>query len=465
MKARFRRALWGLAGLALALPLFHLVENVRGSRAWNAARRARAAAGEVLDPVAFAPPAVPDAENFAAAPRIAAAISGKEPLVRAPAKWPDSRVRGWPEGRRYDLFATPGTLTQKELGAWLGEMRAPLDEIAVAARRPSCRIPVAYNAPETADFIPAMLGFRAAGRILQVRALLALQEGRTEDAFQDVATLLRLTRQFRNEPLLILQLLRSTLGRLALQPLWEGLDRHAWTQPQLAALQELADQDLLASLARAWRLEQLLMDPFYQEMADARPWSWSPDPTPFWEDTRKARRQALFQRLLIPRGWRLQSAIRSQAQFREAIIDSLDPVRHRVDPRRQDLGGSRGGRHEGFFSFTVISTEPFADVNLRTARAQAGLDQARIACALERAGRSNGAYPATLAGLGEHLPTDLIDGAPLRYRRTGDGGYVLYSLGWNGVDDGGEPGQEPDPMRRGDWTWIIHGPPSGSQPG
>ena len=39
-----------------------------------------------------------------------------------------------------------------------------------------------------------------------------------------------------------------------------------------------------------------------------------------------------------------------------------------------------------------------------------------------------------------------MDGQPLRYRLTGDGHFVLYSVGFDGVDQGGKP---PPPFRRG----------------
>lgn len=63
------------------------------------------------------------------------------------------------------------------------------------------------------------------------------------------------------------------------------------------------------------------------------------------------------------------------------------------------------------------------------------------ALALERFHRQRRAYPAALAELMpefvKQLPVDFGDGQPLRYRRTDDGHFVLYSVGLNGVDDTG----------------------------
>jgi len=51
-----------------------------------------------------------------------------------------------------------------------------------------------------------------------------------------------------------------------------------------------------------------------------------------------------------------------------------------------------------------------------------------------------GQYPESLEALvpqyAEKLPHDIIGGQGLHYHRTGDGRFVLYSVGWNGKDDG-----------------------------
>jgi hypothetical protein len=53
-------------------------------------------------------------------------------------------------------------------------------------------------------------------------------------------------------------------------------------------------------------------------------------------------------------------------------------------------------------------------------------------------------------------PHDIIDGQPLKYLRTADGHYAIYSVGWNEKDDGGVAGfkkGEHDVPEEGDWVW------------
>jgi len=51
------------------------------------------------------------------------------------------------------------------------------------------------------------------------------------------------------------------------------------------------------------------------------------------------------------------------------------------------------------------------------------------------------------------MPHDIINGELFRYRRTDDGQFILYSVGWNEKDDGGTPGTKLFDEKFGDWVW------------
>lgn len=96
------------------------------------------------------------------------------------------------------------------------------------------------------------------------------------------------------------------------------------------------------------------------------------------------------------------------------------------------------------------------------AHTQSSLDQARVACALERHHLARHAYPERLQDLlpafTAQLPGDLSNhGQPLQYRK-GVQGYRLYALGWDGLDQGGQVAldtQKPPRhnLKQGDWMW------------
>jgi hypothetical protein len=104
------------------------------------------------------------------------------------------------------------------------------------------------------------------------------------------------------------------------------------------------------------------------------------------------------------------------------------------------------------------------------ARAQSSVDLARVAIALERYRLAHGEYPESLDALAPQfvakVPHDVIGGQssqgsgsagrPLHYRRTSDGQFVLYSVGWNETDDGGVVGLTKGgaaDISKGDWVW------------
>jgi hypothetical protein len=110
--------------------------------------------------------------------------------------------------------------------------------------------------------------------------------------------------------------------------------------------------------------------------------------------------------------------------------------------------------------FARLLFPAFQKAALRFARLQTSSDMASVACALERYRLAHGDYPGTLDALApkfmDKVPHDIINGQPLHYRRTDDGRFVLYSVGWNEKDDGGtvvvKKSGTPD-IEQGDWVW------------
>jgi hypothetical protein len=72
---------------------------------------------------------------------------------------------------------------------------------------------------------------------------------------------------------------------------------------------------------------------------------------------------------------------------------------------------------------------------------------------------AHGQYPEQLSQLiPDYLaavPADPVDGKPLRYRRSEGGTFLLYSVGVNGVDDGGDPAQV-DPGATKSLYWLNY---------
>jgi hypothetical protein len=92
------------------------------------------------------------------------------------------------------------------------------------------------------------------------------------------------------------------------------------------------------------------------------------------------------------------------------------------------------------------------------------VDCASLACALELYRREFGKLPERLDELAPRfiakIPHDVISGGPLHYQGTADGQYVLYSEGWNEMDDHGivvstAQRGEGEAVPSGDWVWRL----------
>jgi hypothetical protein len=170
---------------------------------------------------------------------------------------------------------------------------------------------------------------------------------------------------------------------------------------------------------------------------------------------------------LIPAGWFYQNQFRCARMMMEYYIQLADVSQCTFSPdllRRGDAA----------LTAEIKSTSPFnmleklmlpalGNAAKKFAHAQESVDLARTAIALERYRLAHGEFPKSLDVLAPQfiakLPHDIINGQPLHYRRTSDGQFVLYSVGWNETDDGGVVGldkfrpQDPPNINKGDWVW------------
>jgi len=140
----------------------------------------------------------------------------------------------------------------------------------------------------------------------------------------------------------------------------------------------------------------------------------------------------------------------------------VEPQKHLIHPKiPEQADAALSTMHRTPENFIVAILMPALSVaELKFGYGQSAVDMARVGCALERYRIAHGEYPTSLTVLSpqfiESVPNDVVGGQPLKYRRTGDGRFVLYSIGWNEIDDGGKIGLRPSgspDMRTGDWVW------------
>jgi len=342
-----------------------------------------------------------------------------------------------------------------------------IEELRVASRLPGSRFPLNYNVnPPEAILLPHLADLKNCSQVLQLRAVAELQNSQSDKALADVKLSLRLINSIRTEPFLISHLVRIAMLQITLQPIWEGLTEHKWSDSQLAELdQEIAKLDFLADYEFSMRgeraisiggIEHLRRKRDFQEMMfDGES-----------GDENSLQKLAGFAFHMIPSSVFYQNELNYARLHQQWILPAVNVEQRLASPdtiTNFDAAIETMRQHWSPNNILVNMLIPAVGACARKfAYAQSSVDMARVASALERYHLAHGEYPETLDALApqfiEKIPHDIIGGQPLHYRRTDDGKFLLYSIGWNETDDGGntvlrENSQTSIDYTKGDWVW------------
>jgi hypothetical protein len=532
-----RRVLIALAWIVSLVALGYGVIDWRDSHAWNEYRQSYEARVAPLELQAYIPKPIPDSDNFAATPFVRSwmetgtnydtnflygrdAWDQASKLVVDPPHKPVGRIFedlvAWQEA--FAAIQSPpekpkaGLRSRQHAGkpkaqfqtdkldlasraqaapAVLDGMKddeAALDEIRAASARPGCRYAVIYDMDDPwAILLPHLARIKQTCRRLQIKACAELAAARNENALEDVKLMFYMNDTCKTEPFLISYLVRLACMHIVIQPVWEGLAEHRWTDAQLQQLQAtLETPDFLADIQWPMHAEcaagVLTVDLMKKKglglLAD------------YSRNTGGAQTSILDVIMgdhavlnvlgrILPSGWYDQEKLNYCLLHEGLSQGTIDATAKRVFPEQIAANASRlatlsAGNNQPDFMIgmpvqglwhAILHHEFIAAMLLpslhnipgKAAQAQTATDEAAIACALERYRLANGQFPENLQALvphfAAHLPNDVITGESYKYRRTDDGRFVLYSVGWNEKDDGGVPGKTMFDDTEGDWVW------------
>jgi hypothetical protein len=504
-KLRWRLLRWGLIGLAVLVTLAAILvteENWRGKRAWENFKREAEVRGERFDLASVVPPPVPDEQNFYSAPIVADALkwsqenSDKQPqsdnqvtnrmnfnIYRGDSKFCPTNGGNWQKGKLTDLkqwqsyfrnFAdTPDGKTNgfpvaaqpqtpaADILLALSGFDPAVKELREALQRPYARLPLKYEDgfDVVGEFMPYLANVKRCGQFFQLRSLAELDAGQGEPALDDVKLLLGVTDSIRDQPFLISHLVRIAMMAITLQPVYEGLARQRWTDAQLAELEmTLAKQDFLADFQFAMRGEKIMAIQSFEKQRITRE-------SRQMEESSGTNKIVTISYRFMPVAYFYQNELAFSRMHQQFILPLIDPTNRVVDPAALRQAGDevQSRLKHCFAPYTGQSLMIFPAIGAgvkKFAMVQSQVDLARIACALERFHLAHGNYPETLDALAPpfiaQLPHDLINGQPLHYRRTDDGKFILYSIGWDEKDDGGKIFLTKNgtvDREKGDWVW------------
>jgi tetratricopeptide (TPR) repeat protein len=494
--------------LVALIALFYAEEDWRGWHAWNQFKHKWEAQGEQFSLASVVPPAVPDDDNFALTPIVFTSygqiltregklipaekrdehfvVRMRMPLALdsgSPTNCAGDRVKGtftrldcWQgyyrdvaaRSNAFPVPAQPQSPAADVLLA-LSKYDGVIEELRAACRLPDSRYPINYDSESPfMIYLPHLAALKSCAQVLQLRSVAELQNGQADKALDDVRLALQLADKVRDEPLLISHLVRIAMVQLMLQPIWEGLAEHKWSDAQLAALEaELGKLDFPAAwrssmrgelAAQADEANYLRRNPEKMEELQGLP--------NLFGGKSEVRLPNGLVAHLIPGGWFYQNQYRCARTLEDYCVPLADAKRGTFSPSLARRGeAALAAESSGLFNlYERLVLPSLAKAAARFAYGQASVNLARTAIALERYRLARGAFPESLDALApqfiSQVPHDVIGSEPLKYRREPDGSFVLYSVGWDEKDEGGEAGFSQDgavDIQSGDWVWRCAG--------
>jgi hypothetical protein len=373
--------------------------------------------------------------------------------------------------------------TWEELAGWVRQAGPQLREIRESSRADAFHWNLDWSQGMML-MLPHLSPTKTTAQWLLAESAFAVREGRMDDAIEAQLTQLRVAHNLREDGLLIGQLVRIAIAAIAWNGLWELLQTEGWTDEQLARLQEAWEEtEFVEAMTRSMEAERALG---LCEYGRARN---SPAHLRQYMDTdlmvvggfsgASSTDGGVLDQVLGLAGqtytklrhgsrallWATFESYADEQFYMESLEWMLREARHRAGAVAAaagrpvalaagaafvpGLGTDAVERSERYLLASMVL--PSLDRAFEKAflmQTQRGLAQAAIA--LQRYRLEHGRFPESLEVLVPRflavVPCDWLDGAPLRYRRGDDGGFVLYSVGRDGRDDGGDP-HNPNPMR------------------
>jgi hypothetical protein len=324
---------------------------------------------------------------------------------------------------------------QSELKAVLAESQPALRLLFSVPASGRSRYPIhLQNWPAT--LLPHLAKTKQAVSLLSAEALLHATEGDAEKTTQAFLAGGRLAESLSEEPIIISQMVRYADWDILLSRLERALCLTAFTERQLASLQEVAEAaERPRAMARAWGGERAMHLSVYtdrkiMEMA-------------FREGYKSGSRLAPFLAASCSGLFRATGLLQKDEAFfcnsmGRYLAASELPYPARFAATQQLVSMTNPPSPLYIFSRLLL---PPGRVQVRDADHVARVRVAVAALAVERFRLAHtNALPEKLGQLAptccKAIPADPFDGKPLRYNTHG-ASYAVYSIGSDGQDDGG----------------------------
>jgi hypothetical protein len=323
-----------------------------------------------------------------------------------------------------------------------------LELLRRAADKPGCRFVRDWSRPSLDMLLPEYASMRTGGKLLALAARREAADGKMAASLRDVVRIHRLAMHAGSEPILIAGLVGQGIDQTAVETLAAVLP--AIEKQDLPQLADPTFTDFLgthASFQRHFLGEEAFGISTIALLAEHGLGSWNMSSEP-WSRNRWG--GFFFRCFLLPAesaGYR-----EMLKRYRDLAGDTQEPfprTRERIaEIERDNQRGKAGlfGRLMLPALGKVLESECKGRVFHRCAEVLVAATRFRLA---------TGSLPENAAALApDHLAAVPLDpftiDAPLRLKRTDDGGLVVYSVGPDGEDDGGPPPRGTDRPKEND---------------
>lgn len=347
--------------------------------------------------------------------------------------------------------------TWADLSNSVAAVRAPLEELREAVKRPSPNSGPRENqkAPASPDAVANAASWLAAATLIE------LHYGHRNEALANLQAFLGLAAMNREDYDPSSQIRRIALIHAGMQLTWQALQVADLTDEQLLELQRCWQElDALDALERGLVGERADCLERLAELAAGKPGSHATaSSSGYVSRTIDRLNRVLLVETLMDRDMLFR--IR-HTQSEIVLVRSLETNHAWKDAyeglRQLDLELAKvsNAPQRWFFSQSVSSIADRKPVFQQAVHAETERRMTIVATALRRYKlKNNNRVPPSLESLGADylpiVPRDCMSTQTLRYQGRGDGTFLLYSVGTDGRDNGGDPSPSVSAGKPGLW--------------
>jgi len=345
--------------------------------------------------------------------------------------------------------------------------------------------------------IPHLMTMRKSTQLLSAAALCDLHRHDSASAVTNTRAMLALIKGWKEDRLVISEMVRNLIAGFTYPVTWELFQSPDLSEEQLAAVQrDWAEIDFLQTTELAFQMERAYVSQNAAKLRTSNsPFSsftlhsgsGSSGGSGDWWDQLADRSQAAWRGTKLKTKetlWKVSlsysdelRALKGQQATVEAVRqiqtnnffhDALQEQKEKFKALGLGLGQDGDSylwdKDPADFDPRSLLSQGVSFLSRfleRLMRLETSRQLAITALALKRYHLRHASYPSELSALVPDflaaVPRDPVDGKPLRYRLNPDGTFLLYSIGENATDDGGDPQVASSPgffWEKGrDWVW------------